>query len=316
MARPLRVEYPGALYHIISRGNEGKTIFSNNRDREKFIQYIEYAYIKFKIKIHAYCLMSNHYHLLVETPIANLSKCMQFINSSYTSYFNTKRNRKGHLFQGRYKGILVENDSYYHLQRLSRYIHLNPVRAKLVEHPQEYQWSSYQYYLSSKKSPLFLDTQLILKSFGKKRKRHEMFVEEGLNKKIKDPFEDLKAGFILGAEDFIESIKEKYLKGREETRDLPSLRKIRVNIISPEYVLDVLQKEIGTFNDKENKKVMIYLLRKYTQESLQELAKRLSDKKITVSCISKIVSRLEQERKKNRKLDLKIKKIEKKMSNV
>ena len=133
MARPLRILYPGAFYHITSRGNEQKALFKSNKDREKFIEYLESATERYDAVIHAYCLMDNHYHILLETPSGNLSKIMAHINGAYTNYFNAKRERSGHLFQGRYKAILVEADEY--AKELSRYIHLNPVRANIVEHP-------------------------------------------------------------------------------------------------------------------------------------------------------------------------------------
>jgi putative transposase len=154
MARPLRILYPGAVYHITSRGNERKAVFKSIRDREKFLEYLESAVEKYQALIHAYCLMDNHYHLLLETPSGNLPRIMRHINGAYTTYFNVKRDRSGHLFQGRYKAILVEKDEY--AKELSRYIHLNPVRGKMVESPEEYVWSSYQSYIGIQKTPKWL----------------------------------------------------------------------------------------------------------------------------------------------------------------
>ena len=127
MSRPLRIEYPGAFYHVTSRGNERKMVFQNSRDRERYLSYLESAHERYGAVIHVYCLMGNHYHLLLETPRGNLSQIIHHINGAYTTYFNVKRDRSGHLFQGRFKGILVEKDAY--CKELSRYIHLNPVRA-------------------------------------------------------------------------------------------------------------------------------------------------------------------------------------------
>jgi len=135
LARPLRITYPGAFYHVTSRGNERKAVFKNKRDREKFLEYLESATLRYDARIHAYCLMDNHYHLLMETPSGNLSQIMRHINAAYTTYYNVKHDRAGHLFQGRYKAILVEIDAY--AKELSRYIHLNPVRANMVEKPEE-----------------------------------------------------------------------------------------------------------------------------------------------------------------------------------
>ncbi len=136
MARLLRVEYPGANYHVINRGNEREKIFKSDRDREKFLEYIERATERFSIIVHTYCLLSNHYHLLLETPELNLSRSIQWICISYIQYFNTKRKRKGHLFQARFKSVLIDADEY--LTHLSRYIHLNPLRTKIVESLDEY----------------------------------------------------------------------------------------------------------------------------------------------------------------------------------
>jgi len=127
LARPLRIEYPGAFYHVMHRGNGGSDIFKSIRDREKLFEYFGKAVERYNLKIHTYCLMTNHYHLLIETPQPNLSQALRWINGSYAMYFNRKRGRSGHLFQGRFKAILVDADEY--LKHLSRYIHLNPIRA-------------------------------------------------------------------------------------------------------------------------------------------------------------------------------------------
>ncbi|MDA3902779.1 MAG: transposase, partial [Desulfuromusa sp.] len=144
MSRQLRIVYPGAYYHVTSRGNERKDVFKSQRDREKFLEYLTSATERYGAVVHAFCLMSNHYHLLLETPEGNLSQIMRHINGAYTTYFNMKRKRSGHLFQGRFKAILIEADEY--LTELSRYIHLNPVRAGIVEKPEQYKWSSYMCY--------------------------------------------------------------------------------------------------------------------------------------------------------------------------
>jgi len=131
MARPLRITYPGAFYHETSQGYERKDVFKSKRDREKFLEYFESATKRYNAVIHVFCLMDNHYHLLLETPSGNLPQIMQHINGAYTTYFNVKRGRFGHLFQGRYKAILVDIDEY--AKELSRYIHLNPVRANWLK---------------------------------------------------------------------------------------------------------------------------------------------------------------------------------------
>ncbi|UCF90286.1 MAG: transposase, partial [Desulfobacterales bacterium] len=156
MARPLRVEYPGAFYHVINRGNNQEKIFETDRDKEKFLEYLAKAAERFSIVIHTYCLMNNDFHLLVETSEANLSLAMQWVNISYATYFNRKHGRHGHLFQGRFKAILIDADAY--LEHLSRYIHLNPVRAEMVSSPADYTWSSYLAFIGTQKAPRFLET--------------------------------------------------------------------------------------------------------------------------------------------------------------
>jgi REP element-mobilizing transposase RayT len=131
MARPLRIEFPGAFYHVMNRGNTGMNIFRSARDREKFLEYVGEAVKRYGIKVHTYCLMTTHYHFLIETPYPNLSQAIKWINAGYSVYFNRKRRHFGHLFQGRFKAVLVDADEY--LKHLSRYIHLNPVRARMVE---------------------------------------------------------------------------------------------------------------------------------------------------------------------------------------
>jgi REP element-mobilizing transposase RayT len=136
MARPLRILYEGAFYHITARGNEEKKIFQSHKDYEKFLSYLSDAFHKFSMVLHAFVLMTNHYHLIVESPKANLSSFMHALNSAYMAYFNIKRGRSGHLFQRRYKAFI--NDKNHYLLELSRYLHLNPVRAGMTERPEDY----------------------------------------------------------------------------------------------------------------------------------------------------------------------------------
>jgi len=229
MGRPLRIEYPGAFYHVTSRGNEQKDIFKSEADSEKFLAYLESATERYGAVFHAYCLMSNHYHLMIETPGGNLSRIMKHINNSYTNYFNIKRKRAGHLLQGRYKAILIEADTY--AAELSRYIHLNPVRAKMVSSPEEYKWSSCSRYLEGTE-PSWLSTNLVLGYFdsgsqdGVRRRRYRDYLFEAIGKKSADPLAGSVASTILGSDDFVREIREKYLEGRASDRDIPALREL------------------------------------------------------------------------------------------
>lgn len=247
MARSLRIEYPGAFYHAINRGNANGPIFLNDRDREKFIEYLEAAVDRFSLIVHSYCLMDNHYHLLVETPDANISKAMHWLNVSYAVYFNIKRNRKGHLFQGRFKAFLVNADEY--AQVLSRYIHLNPVRAKLTQKPEDYRWSSYNALIGKVEEPEWLETNYLLGHFHKTRKKaillFRKYCEEGNMDSFKNPWEDAVQGFILGNTKFVKWIQEKLLSSDVDEKEIPQLRKIKLRP-TLDKVVEEVSKEFGS----------------------------------------------------------------------
>ncbi len=211
MARSIRIEYPGAFYHVFSRGNEKRVIFQDNQDYKQFLQLLEEAALRWELNIHAYALMDNHYHLVIETKSGMLSKPMRHINGVYTQYFNHRHDRVGHLFQGRFKALLIEKDSY--LLTLSRYVHQNPAKAKLVEHPEEYPWSSYRAFLDLEPIPIWLNTQETLIEFGdsaqKQKYNYKRFVETG--DEI-DPFKEAVGQLVLGSKEFFRETQEKIEK--------------------------------------------------------------------------------------------------------
>ncbi|MBI4838064.1 MAG: transposase [Nitrospirae bacterium] len=178
----MRIEYEGALYHIAARGNEGNPIYRGAGDYKKFLEILSKLPLRYGIILHGYVLMENHYHLLIETPKSNITKAMHWLNAVYTAYFNRKHNRVGHLLQGRYKGLLIEKERY--LVAVSRYIHLNPVRAMMARRPDEYQWSSYPEYIGKEKESKWLKCDWILGQYSrdeiKAMKQYKAFVEEGL----------------------------------------------------------------------------------------------------------------------------------------
>ena len=251
MTRPLRVEYPDAFYHVISRGIYQQKIYLNDRDKEKFLEYLEKAAERFSVVFHGYCLMSNHYHFLIQTPNSNLSRAMQWINVSYATYFNRKRNRYGHLFQGRFKAILIDADAY--LKHLSRYIHLNPVRAQMVSSPSDYQWSSYSAFIGKQKPPQFLQTDWLLSTFGKNKKHarqsYKNFVEKVDAKKLENPYEQVSEGFLLGDTDFINWVKESFLSKRDDQEEIPQLKKLKPRI-SIEDVVQTVSDQFETSVDR------------------------------------------------------------------
>ena len=210
MARPWRIEYEGALYHVFSRGNNQQDIFVTDDDRYLFLDTIGQMSERFDNDIFAYVLMDNHYHLLLRTPIANLSRSMQWLGTTYTRRFNLDHFQSGHLFQGRYKSILVENDAY--LMQLSYYIHNNPLRAGIVKRLIDYRWNSYPAYAYNRRHPNWLDKDLILSQIHGENK-HRQYREK--SQKYSDEhrrlWEDIRHGFIYGSEKFVKRIKDRYI---------------------------------------------------------------------------------------------------------
>lgn len=206
MTRPLRIEYPGAVYHITSRGNARQDIYNDDEDREKFLSILSLVTERFHWICHSYCLMDNHYHLLMETPLPNLSAGMRQLNGIYTQAFNRHHQRVGHLFQGRFKAIVVEKQA--HLLELSRYIILNPVKAGMVQHPEDYPWSSYRAAIGKTKVPDFLTVTWLLDNFSPQTARAQQLYREFVNKEEEQyPWKNLTGQIFLGSDTFIQEIK-------------------------------------------------------------------------------------------------------------
>ncbi|MGH7886850.1 MAG: transposase [Candidatus Binatia bacterium] len=216
MARPLRLEFTGAVYHLTGRGNARQKIFFNDADRELFLETLAHVLSRYGWILHGYCLMANHYHLLVETPKANLSLGMRQLNGVYTQSFNRRHKRVGHLFQGRFKAILVEKVAY--LLELCRYIVLNPVRVKGDIKMEGWKWSSYRATAGFASAPSFLSIDWVLGQFGKNRraaqKRYREFVREGIGSR---PWDELKGQIYLGSDEFI----ERHAAQDEELKEIP-----------------------------------------------------------------------------------------------
>lgn len=183
----------------MSRGDDRKKIYNQPGDYGKFMDYALKAKKRYSYHLYAYCLMPNHFHLLVETTLPNISRIMHYIKGSYTTYYNIRYRRCGHLFQGRFKSIVVDKDSYFHA--LSRYVHLNPVHAGLVEDPAAYVWSSYRGYTGEKDD--YIDQDLVKCCLGMGRGAYQRYVMAGLEH-TEDPFQNVYAGFLLGPAGFIE----------------------------------------------------------------------------------------------------------------
>ena len=219
MARPLRIEFPGALYHVTARGNSRNPIFLDDQDRNIFLQVLARSLADYNGICHAYCLMTTHYHLLLETPEGNLSQIMKQINGIYTQRFNRKNRSIGHVFQGRFKSIIVDKDSY--LLQLCRYIVCNPVRAGKVDNPGKYHWSSFNATAGRIKSPDFLTTDWILQQFAETRSRaqaeYRRFVLAGTHEE--SLWKDLQGQCLLGGKEFIEKLVP-YLKQKTMLKEI------------------------------------------------------------------------------------------------
>jgi REP element-mobilizing transposase RayT len=263
MARPLRIEYPGAVYHVTCRGNEKKDIFKDNLDRESFLDILIQSQKIYHVRLFAFVLMDNHFHLLLETPLGNLGQFMRRFNITYTAYFNRTHSRVGHLFQGRYKSILVEKEIY--LSQLSRYIHLNPIRIKKLKdktsaeqwnYLTNYTWSSLKGYLTKKDKKAFLDYSLVLADFGGDtilgRRAYQKRLKEDLSGELQIKGKIIGQA-ILGGDQFIEWLKETFylMKGDRECSALTELNRYRAK----EEIISLFEKETGeTFEAVKNKK--------------------------------------------------------------
>ena len=318
MARPLRIEYEGAFYHVTTRGNEQKKIFFSNSDYEKFKHYLKESQEKYGYLLHCFVLMTNHYHLLIETPKPNLNRVMHYINSSYTNYINIKRGRSGHLFRGRYKALLIDRDNY--LVELSRYIHLNPVRAEIVEKPEDYSYSSYRNYIHKElKDIVYCDLilEMISRNKGMAIKRYKDFVEGVIGIKLKNPLQQVYGGMILGGKRFIKEALNK-LNEDDLSREDVSHRRALKTVYSAEEVIekicvgfDLRESEILDNKQKTYRDIAIYLMKKSTGLTNRQIGQLFGN--LSYSGVAKANQRFSEKIKKDNILK---KKIEKVVSNV
>ena len=308
MSRPLRIQYPGAFYHVTSRGNEKKDIFIDRADRKKFIYFLDLAVKRYKTVIHVYCLLNNHYHLLIETPEGNLSSILHYINTSYTSYFNKRRERVGHLFQGRFKSFLVDKDSY--ALELSRYVHLNPVRAGMVKKPEDFEWSSFRDYVDEMKHSPWLHTDFILGllnlSYLERKQRYKEFVHEGIKGEVKNPLNKADSSIILGKKQYIDWIKQKYINKKDKDRDVPQIEQLKRKC-SIEQIKTFTEK-ILEVNYKEKRRIALFLCHQYSGRSLKEIGNEFGQ--ISQAAVTQNSIRVRNKIKEDINLRNKIEKLE------
>lgn len=315
MARPLRLEFEGALYHVTARGNERGKVFFTKRDYLKFKEYLAEGEIKHGFKLHAYVLMTNHYHLIIETPEGNLGRIMHHLNGSYTTYINIKRKRSGHLFQGRYKAILVEKDSY--LLELSRYLHLNPVRAKMVARPEEYTHSSYGSYISLAKEEI-ITTDMILgmltSSSTQAKERYKTYVESVLEEKLQSPMVNVYGGMMLGGESFIRDVLSRLASDKVEDTEVSHRKALRTST-GEEEVISLLcdhygctLAEISRSNRSEARNAGIYLLKKYSGATNARIGDLFGG--ISYSAVAKVCQSFTKNLSADKELQVRLRKLE------
>ncbi len=310
MARSLRIAYPDAVYHVYARGNRRDTIFFEDRDRRVFLGKLEEALEKYSMICYAYCLMSNHYHLLLRTPKANISQGIHYLNSAYANWVKAKHSLVGVIFQGRYKAILVDAANY--VQALAAYIPLNPVRAKLVEKPDEYPWSSYAFQIGLR-SPgkMRFDPTFILDLFDPNPReavvKFERFVLEHIG--MESPFKNLYRGCVLGDKEFIESIKKR-IHAHGPDREIPATTCLNVTGMSGsiesglERAIAIVEEVMGIrtpspgreLGGKEFRDIVLYVLWRCSPLTLKRIGERFSmDYAAVYKAIARLAKRLENE---------------------
>lgn len=312
MTRPLRIAFKDAWYHVMNRGRRGEAVFAGKDDYLQFMNLLKETVELWNLRIAAYCLMENHYHLLVQTPDANISRCMRHLNGVYTQRFNRRHGCDGQLFRGRYKAILVDADSY--LLHLVRYIHRNPLRAGLTDKLDRYVWSSHKGYISRAKKWDWLGKEFVLSMFsGDKTERirsYRHFVSMEDSEKITNVFEKKRWPSVLGAEDFVNSIRERFFlpKADDEVPQSKELAPDSVQIkraVCQSYRIneaELIVSRRGVFNEPRN--VAIYLMRRVQGDSLNQIAAQFQIGKY--SSVSSVIERMKALLSNDRKLRMRV----------
>ncbi|MBI5559400.1 MAG: transposase [Deltaproteobacteria bacterium] len=325
MARPLRIQYPGAVYHITNRGNERKAIFGDDNDRQRFLEILARSVDTYQVIMHGFVLMSNHYHLLAETPLGNLAEFMRYFNITYTSYFNRCHNRVGHLFQGRYKSVLIDKESY--LAAVSKYIHLNPVKVSdLLSKPAAeklrllyaYQWSSLPGFANTKMRNKWVEYGVVLREFGGDnpagRKEYRRQIEADVIKGI--PMKEKLIGqSILGDPPFVAWVEENFLQSGKD-REQPSIGMVHSYLAKEKILAQIAaatQKSVDevVHGKGEIRQIVMDLLYRLGGMKNREIGEMLG---IDYSTVSLNRKRLNEKRKKDKQLDLVISAVENNLS--
>jgi putative transposase len=313
MSRPLRIEYPGAWYHVMNRGRRGEVIFITDEDRGIFIDLLKESAKQWNIKVAAYCLLTTHYHLLVQTPDANVSRSMRHIDGVYTQRFNREHRSDGQLFRGRYKAILIDADGY--LLAVLRYIHRNPLRAGLVENLDAYPWSSHGGYVSSTKEWDWLCRDMIFSVLTEDRSKrlrvYRRYISEEDSAEIIHLYENRKWPTVMGSERFMTWVKERFFtsKGHREvpeSRVLAPEREMIRDEVCREYRIDkgtLLMVRRGVSNEPRD--VSVYLIRRLRGDGLEEIAKEfgLHHYSSVSNAIGRVHNQLLQDRRLRKRME-------------
>ncbi len=315
MSRPLRIEYPGAWYHVMNRGRRSETIFSIPKDYYRFIELLMESCEMWNVQISAYCLMPNHYHLLIQTPDGNLSRCMRHINGVYTQRYNWVHDCDGQLFRGRFKSILVDGNSY--LLQLVRYIHRNPIRSNLIENIDNYKWCSHVGYISSAQKWNWLHKEFILSIISPdpvdQINAYKHFVRLDDGEKILQVFESPRRPPFLGGKQFLGWIKETFFEKKREKEVpesvhlAPDLSLIKT-VVCAYYKIQELALQRGRRGvSNEPRDVAIYLTRLLRKEGLREIGIEFGLS--NYSSVSSAVDRVKSLMVNNKKLKAKVDEI-------
>lgn len=303
MARPLRIDIENGLYHVTSRGWERRAIVRDDRDRQRWLELLDRVATRCGWQVFAWALMGNHYHLYLRTPRPNLSAGMHDLNSGYASGFNRRWHRCGSLFQGRFKAVLVEDQS--HAGELSRYIHLNPVRASIVEVPQEYAWTSYQDYLGMRQAPAWLDWEAVLgdlaKDFSRARSAYQRFVEAGVTQPPESPLPAAVGGMFLGSAAWIDWWRRR-LAAEPVREDVPAQRRLVwrpalediVQAVAEAFAVETAELCVSRRHGNDARSAAIYLARRATDEAVSAIGAYFGG--VSMAAVSKTVARAESRR--------------------
>jgi len=310
MVRPLRIDVEDGLYHVTSRGWERRAVVRDDRDRQRWLDLLDRVATRCGWRVFAWVLMNNHFHLYLRTPQPNLSAGMHDLNSGYAGRFNRRYRRGGALFQGRFKAILVENEA--HALELTRYIHLNPVRARIVKRPEEYDWSSYQDYLGVRKAPAWLDWESVLAELAEDRSRalaaYRRFVEAGLSEPPKSPLQAAVGGMFLGGGEWVQRWRRR-LAEQPVPEGVPAQRQLAWRP-TLEDIVAAVSSELGVERSdlfavrrraNEARSAAIYLARLLTDEPVGGIGEYFGG--VSRAAVSKTVARAEDRRKSDRAWD-------------